>query len=325
MFILRLFHRDNPFEQVEARILAEGELRLGRDPAADWPLVDPDGILSRVHCTLKIDDGALWLRDESTNGTFLDDGARAPAETPVKLVAGQTIRLGALRILVDAPSTDSDGDATLTRIELAPTPRTWTDDDGARVQPRTGSLLEAFCEGARLDPSALSSEDPEELMRRIGAIYQQTVLGLSTLMAQRARVKSDYQLERTTISAARNNPFKWAPTRKLAQDLICNSEPGFLSDAEAVRASFQDLSQHMSAITEGAGSAAKVVLNALAPETIDAEAKSASTLLKSRSSACWDIHNRRHRELATGEEAANPILRSGFKAGYNRALDAAPR
>jgi predicted component of type VI protein secretion system len=51
MFICRLFHRDRPFEQIEARLLADGAITVGRDPNADWPLPDPEATLSR--CTAR--------------------------------------------------------------------------------------------------------------------------------------------------------------------------------------------------------------------------------------------------------------------------------
>ena len=72
MFICRLFHRDRPFEQIEARLLADGAITVGRDPNADWPLPDPEATLSRLHCTLTVESDRLYLRDTSTNGTLVE-------------------------------------------------------------------------------------------------------------------------------------------------------------------------------------------------------------------------------------------------------------
>ena len=214
MFICRLFHHDRPFEQIEARLIAEGQTTVGRDPAADWSLTDPQGVLSRIHCTLSVEDGRLFLTDTSTNGTFLEGGARAPAHEPVELRARQSIRLGDLSILVDQPQ-GAAADATTLHggLDLTPTPvpRDWSDPQPATRPHRDGSLIEAFCEGAGLDASSLSGQEPHELMTRIGAIYQQTVLGLATLMADRARVKSEAQLDRTTLGAQANNRSNGRP------------------------------------------------------------------------------------------------------------------
>ena len=103
MYICRLFHRDQPFEQVDARFLAEGQLTVGRDPSVDWAVEDPAGTLSRLHCVLAVEEGRLVLYDKSTNGVFLRDDERAPFDTAVVLADRDSIRLGGLSILVETP------------------------------------------------------------------------------------------------------------------------------------------------------------------------------------------------------------------------------
>lgn len=322
MFICRLFHHDRPFEQIEARLIAEGQTTVGRDPAADWSLVDSQGVLSRIHCTLSVEAGRLFLTDSSTNGTFLEGGVRAPVHEPVELRPRQSIRLGDLSILVDQPQ-GAIVDATTLHgaLDIAPTPvpRDWSDAPPAPRPHRDGSLIEAFCAGAGLDASALSGEEPHELMTRIGAIYQQTVLGLATLMADRARVKSEAQLDRTTLGAQANNPFKWTPTRRLAQDLLCGAPAGFLADSEAVRASFEDLGRHMAAMAQGANAAANLAVQTLSPEVIDAEARRQGSLLKSQQALRWEIHNQRHAALAAAEDPTGGPLRHAFVEAYRQA------
>ena len=105
MFLCRLVHRDQPFQEIDARLVGEGEITVGRDPSADWRLADPDGTLSRIHCTLAVENGRLLLRDRSTNGTFLDSGERAPEGQAVELRVRDSIRLGALTILLTARRT----------------------------------------------------------------------------------------------------------------------------------------------------------------------------------------------------------------------------
>jgi predicted component of type VI protein secretion system len=319
MFVCRLFHQDRPFEQLEARLLAEGETTIGRDPAADWPLDDPDGALSRIHCTLTIHQGKLLLCDRSTNGTFLDDGARAPQGEPVEIAPRHSIRLGTLSILVDRA--DADPLATTLHMPLSTLAADWSDEPAVRPAHRDASLLEAFCEGAKLDASAFSAEDPVELMRRLGAAYQQSVLGLAMLMQDRARLKKSCQLEQTTIAAAENNPFKWAPTRKLAQDLLCGVDAGFLSGAEAIRASFEDLAQHLAAVAEGANAAAELAIQTLSPETIETEAKAQSGLLRSRAAMAWEIHNRRHAALISHDDGTDTAVSRAFREAYGRAVE----
>ncbi|TVV71704.1 type VI secretion system-associated FHA domain protein [Sphingomonas solaris] len=323
MYICRLFKRDQPFEQVEARLLAEGRITIGRDAAADWPLPDLEGFLSRIHCTLAVEGGRVLLTDSSSNGTFLDDGGRVPAGEAVPIDCRSSFHLGALTILVDHAPAGAETGADRTRPLLplggvAPAvPSNWLDGaPAARPPHRDASLIEAFCEGARIDASELSGEDPADLMRRAGAIYQQTILGLATLMGERTRMKGQYQLDRTRIGAVDNNPFKWTPTRRLAQSLLASGKLGFLSDAEAVRASFADIGCHLAAIGDGAGAALQLALDTLSPDSIDAEARTHGLSLRGRAATCRDIHGRRHAGLLATDGSNENALSRAFAKAY---------
>lgn len=323
MYICRLFHRDRPFEQVDARLIADGRVSIGRDPAADWPLDDPEATLSRLHCVLSVEDGRLVLYDKSTNGVYLGDGARAPRDAPLPLQDGDSFRLGELSILVEEPShapVDAAATTVLAPGWSGPTPvaSAWQEDPVVEGGHRDASLIEAFCQGARIDASALSSEDPAELMQRVGAIYQQTVLGLAALMADREQVKRSHQLVATTISAHGNNPFKWAPSRKLAEDLLCGREAAFLADAEAVRACFSDLSRHMAGLVGGAQAAVDCVTAELDPAALDAEARTQASLLRGRTVVAWEALARRHARLT---DVSDATLRDAFAAGYAHGSD----
>lgn len=320
MIVLRLFHSDRPFEQIESRRLAEGSLTFGRDPSADWCCAI-DSTLSRLHCTLSVAGGQVSVCDTSTNGVFLETGERAPKNLPVPIGMRQSVRLGAMMILVDQEPAGRARGSLASAIPVSPEPKAlpdqWSDPAAPPQAHRDASLIEAFCEGARLDPSALSGIEPAELMRCVGEIYQQTILGLGALMTERAKLKQAYQVERTTIRASQNNPFKWTPSRRLAEDLLCKRDSGFLSDAEAVRASFNDLSQHLAGVAQGANSAIQAVMDALDPRQIEAEAKRQGGLL-SGASTCWKIHQRRYEGLSGGASDDQGAIGRAFGEGYVR-------
>ena len=70
---------------------------IGRDPAvANVVLSQRYTHLSRAHCSLRYDGASrrYFLTDLSSNGVFMDDGRRLPANTEVKLVSGSTLKLG---------------------------------------------------------------------------------------------------------------------------------------------------------------------------------------------------------------------------------------
>ncbi len=316
MFICRLFLNARPFEQIEARLISQGHLTLGRDPTADWVLEDPTGLLSRFHCVLAVEDGRLVLYDRSTNGVVLNDGERVDRDAAVPLANNDSLRLGGMSILVeamDAAVIDPNATALMQPGWAGPTPlaHDWVEGPASPgLAHRDASLLEAFCEGARLDASVLSSEDPVELMRRIGAVYQQSILGLAALMADRAALKQLHQLDRTTISARDNNPFKWSASRRLAEDLLCGGEETFLSGAPAVRACFEDLSRHMAGVIAGAETALKLAAQALEPAAIEAEVRSQANFLRGRGVVLNDVLTARRDHLAGG------ALQAAFAEAY---------
>jgi type VI secretion system protein ImpI len=66
---------------------------IGRDQYLDWALPDPTRTISSKHCEVRWHDGAYWLHDISTNGTFLD-GADSRLKEPHRLRNGDRFAIG---------------------------------------------------------------------------------------------------------------------------------------------------------------------------------------------------------------------------------------
>lgn len=300
MIVLRLFKSSDPTHEIERRSLAEGALTIGRDPDAGWPIDDPSKTLSRRHCTLTVTDGELILVDESTNGVALAGGERFQIGDPVAVTPGSTLLLGGFLIRVDA------GAATTS----PPAPA-----DPAQV----GRLLDAFCAGAKIDPSVLTGEDPDEVMRRAGAIYRQMMLGLGELMTERTRAKAQLGLERTTVQAADNNPFRWAPPQRVAVDLLKASQDSFLSSEAAVRSSFNDLATHQAGLTAASRAAIDDLLARLSPDAIARVLKSRS-FLANRTNALWSEYIQAHQEARQAAETLDGPGGAAFREGYEKGV-----
>ena len=83
----------------EQRRVPGGEYVLGRGADCDWPLRDPDRVLSKRHCTVEYLSGAWQVRDLSTNGTFLNSAADPVGRDQVCVLRdGDRLRLGAYEI-----------------------------------------------------------------------------------------------------------------------------------------------------------------------------------------------------------------------------------
>src|SRR6185437_434878 len=151
MVTLRLIDERDPFRPTASRELTSGEMTVGRDPGADWRIDDPERRLSRIHCVFSVDrDGKVNVRDTSTNGVFSESGDRLPLGEPMPVKIGDGVRIGNFMIYVD-------------RVVVAPPElREVPDQPGVPSQAvaaatvHDGSLMEAFCQGAQLDSSALA-------------------------------------------------------------------------------------------------------------------------------------------------------------------------
>ncbi len=238
-----------------------------------------------------------------------------------------TLRFGSFRLVVDHAAQAGAGDGREGQTLILTPPLGASIDvpadyaDGATPVARPdGSLLDRFCEGAGLEPSAFAMEDPEDIMRRAGAVYRQMVLGVGDLMAERERMRSQYEIARTTIGGANNNPFKWAPTQRLALDLLLAEGNGFMNGPAALKASFVDIKKHLVATFRGLHASLKTSLSTFDPAEIEKAVPSRASLLQSRASQLWTEIARRHAELQTEVlEGGDGALNQSFVAAYDAA------
>src|SRR5690606_591977 len=66
---------------------------LGRAQHLDWTLPDPTRCISSKHCEVRFIEGAYWLYDVSTNGTFVNRSSRR-VQSPYKLANGDQLEIG---------------------------------------------------------------------------------------------------------------------------------------------------------------------------------------------------------------------------------------
>ena len=90
--------------------LMEGHVRIGRDPAMHWVLPDESKFISRFHCEVTEVGGLFILRDESSNGLFLNSDATplGRGQTTV-LKNGDTVLIGQYRIAVRIQDRNTNG------------------------------------------------------------------------------------------------------------------------------------------------------------------------------------------------------------------------
>jgi predicted component of type VI protein secretion system len=337
MIALRLFHRNDPFRQIESREVAEGELVIGRDPGPGWTIEDPSMTLSRRHCVIALSEGGLTLRDTSANGVFLGrERVRIPPGPAIPL-DGETIHLGEFLIIADpkpdeaAASSQPDCPLEANRPappvgEAAASSQPDCAPEANRLAPpvseaaNQGALLDLFCQGAGLEVSAFYGEDPSQVLLRAGAVYRQMVQGLVALMEARTRVRGEYWMDQTSVKAQDNNPFRWAHADRVAVDLLRDTGSGFLVGPAAVKASFADLENHFGCVMSGMRGALRAVFEALSPAALERN-DGGMTLLKPRAASSWSAFLREHERLRglADDDVKSPINKA-FRNGYERRL-----
>ena len=117
---------------------AGGSLSLGRGPANDIVLPDPERQLSKSHCVIEDHNGNIVIVDFSTNGTFLNYSKTPLGRTPTPLNNGDILSVGPYEIMVEIaealppPIPDPLGDSQVSHghADNAPDPMQLLDDAG---------------------------------------------------------------------------------------------------------------------------------------------------------------------------------------------------
>ena len=122
MYMLQLFDVDDAVQPIDARLLRDGAISIGRDTKCDWPIADPDRALSREHCEVAVSADGLIVRPIGTNGVFDDEtGDRLPDLVDVSVDVPFTLRMGRFRISATrAPLDDEVTDTTRTMVLTPP-------------------------------------------------------------------------------------------------------------------------------------------------------------------------------------------------------------
>jgi type VI secretion system FHA domain protein len=83
----------------ETRRVSYGDLSIGRGPANDWVLPDPERVLSKRHCVISALGNAWEVTDLSVNGTFVNDETeRLDPRSPRLLAHGDRVVIGSYEI-----------------------------------------------------------------------------------------------------------------------------------------------------------------------------------------------------------------------------------
>lgn len=159
---------------LDSRRISNGELSIGRGPANDWVLPDPDRVLSKRHCVVAALGNAWEVTDLSANGTFVNhETERLDPQSPRLLAHGDRVIIGSYEIegLLEGedrigPSPIPTGGQSLSEERLTSEPfppldhdplgiSLSMDQDPVEFGPTTPDNVSAMGEGFRAPRSSL--------------------------------------------------------------------------------------------------------------------------------------------------------------------------
>jgi type VI secretion system FHA domain protein len=183
------------------------------------------------------------------------------------------------------------------------------------------AALAALIAGGKLPPEVAlrAAEDPEGVLRNVGALLSVAVSGVRALLIGRGMVKREFRIEQTMLHTKENNPLKFAASDEQALAALLDPRTRSL---HAMQESIDDLTSHQVAVLAATQSAARALLQRLEPSALEAEDTGGRKFLDSREKRLWDTYKRRHAKLLEQfEDDFESAFGTAFARAYEHAVD----
>lgn len=161
-----------------------------------------------------------------------------------------------------------------------------------------------------------------QLVPEASAIISETVSRLIDLLRARSSIKNELRVQRTMIQATDNNPLKFSASSSEALRIMFSSgNQAYLSPNEAVKDSFDDLSDHQVAVLSGMRAAYDAMLKHFNPDNLDRRFKNSSSLLSNKKAKNWEDFQEHYASLLRDGEASYDLLfGEEFASSYEKQL-----
>jgi type VI secretion system FHA domain protein len=107
-------------------VLHDRGATIGRGSTCDWSLPDPQRHISSRHCEIRFRDGAYWLTDTSTNGTFVNDTAER-LQGEHRIARGDLIIIGDFEVAAELSGSDASEGVSAGSRESSSDWKGWSD------------------------------------------------------------------------------------------------------------------------------------------------------------------------------------------------------
>ena len=148
----------------------------------------------------------------------------------------------------------------------------------------------------------LQGEQLAQLDDQAAAIVEESVARLIDLLRARTSIKNELRVQRTMIQTEANNPLKFSATAKDALGAMFAGTGAFMAPVDAVRDSFDDLSDHQVAVLSGMRAGYEAMLRFFSPENIERRGGQQSGVFSSKNARNWENFVDTYRQLVSDPE-----------------------
>ncbi|GMQ45985.1 type VI secretion system-associated FHA domain protein TagH [Vibrio sp. 10N] len=176
------------------------------------------------------------------------------------------------------PSIDNSSVASESMTLLSPITQRRAESISSPENHTLESTQAAFFKGLGIDPSVVSSDNPERWWFQLGVVTRDSVEGIMSTLHNRSVFKQSTRINQTTFRRVENNPLKFSSDFEDAMhNLLLRRTTGFLPPEKAIKAAFRDLERHEEALHAGVTGAISALMKLLDPKQLEANTKLSSS------------------------------------------------
>ncbi len=189
-------------------------------------------------------------------------------------------------------------------------------------QPTSASPADSQQLANALGLSNLQAQQLTQLVPEAAAIISETANRLIDLLRARSSIKNELRVERTMIQAVDNNPLKFSATAQDALKAMFSADnQAFLRPQDAIRDSFDDLSDHQVAVLAGMRAAYDNMFEHFSPSKLEKRFNTNSGLLTNKKAKNWEAFEEYFAMLKRDHETSyNSLFGEEFAAIYEKQL-----
>jgi len=185
--------------------------------------------------------------------------------------------------------------------ELGATPGVTSSDDGQL----SDKAIKSFLKGVGIPLEALDQSDISNIMFDFGRVLRTTVQGLMDILSARAKLKSEFRMNYTTIREKENNPLKFSMSLDDAlSNLFLKKGDDYLVPNDAVEEAIQNMKDHQIALLAGMQAALRDLVQEFDPEIIEENIEKymevSSKIPVYRKAKSWDLYRQSYNEFKLG-------------------------